>query len=92
MRLTLTGPVPGGSIVFFTKGVDWAELEAYAAAPDPDHPPDVDTLAFLQLGAAGSTTSFATVANGPLGIACVTGDPAAPSVQLRGPFPVGTAQ
>jgi inosine-uridine nucleoside N-ribohydrolase len=88
VRLTLAGAMPGGAIVFFTKGVDWAELEAYAADPDPQKPPDVDTLAFPQLGAAGSTTSYATVGNGPLGIACVTGDPTAPKVQLRGPFPV----
>ena len=88
VQLTSTGAGLGQALLFGLNDVTWAELEAFAADPDFENPPAVQSVAAVFLEAPGSGTAYGNVTEGPLGVACLRGDFAAPSIMLRGPFEV----
>jgi hypothetical protein len=87
IRLTTTVG-PSQALLFGLGGLTWAQLEAFVADPDFEHPPEVEQLGSPSLAAPGSTTAYANVTGGPVGIVCLAGEFAAPTVQLRGPYEV----
>lgn len=88
LELTAPGPGPSQALLFALNGLTWPELEAFAADPDSEHPPAVEPVTGAFLETSGSTTAYGNVIEGPLGVACVSGDFAAPSIMLRGTFEV----
>lgn len=88
VRLTSTGAGLGQALLFGMNDVTWAELEAFAANPDFENPPAVQSVAAVFLEAPGSGTAYGNVTEGPLGVACLLGEFSAPSIMLRGPFEV----
>lgn len=91
LKIELSAPSvgPAGAILFDPAGMPWANLVAYARAPDFQHPPAVKVLANVSLQAAGTATAWATATAGEIGIACLWGSFETPTVLMRGPFAVG---
>jgi len=76
------------ALLFATAGVEWSELEAFAADPEQADPPDVVEVTSVWLEAPGMSASYGDVDQGPLGLACVVGDPDDPTIHIYGPFEV----
>lgn len=89
LDLRSTAPGPASALVFGLAGIPWADLEAFAAAPDFDNPPPVAEVAGAFLEGPGSTTAWGTSEDGPVGVGCLLGSFERPTLRLRGPFEVG---
>jgi hypothetical protein len=88
LRLTARAAGPASALLFGLQALTWAEIQAFAAKPDFEHPPAVQQIAAAYLDAAGTATAYGDVIAGPLGLACAVGSFDAPTIQLRGPFQV----
>jgi inosine-uridine nucleoside N-ribohydrolase len=75
--------------VFGLGHVSWAELEAFARAPDFEHVPPVIEVPSAGLLGPGTTTGWGSKPAGQFGVACAIGEFEHPSVMLRGPFETG---
>jgi pyrimidine-specific ribonucleoside hydrolase len=88
LQLDLQANGPASTVAFSLAGVPWSELEAFARAPDFEHPPAVTQVAGAFLESPGSASAWGTVDAGPIGIACAVGDFERPTLLLQGPFEV----
>lgn len=77
---------PASTLVFGLAGIAWSTIEAFAKAPDFEHPPPVHEIAAADLEAAGSSSAWGDASAGPIGVACAVGPFDRPSITLRGPF------
>ena len=75
----------------------WATLQAFAADPLPldgsssETPPPIAEfaeVAFIPAPAGLVATEYGTAQPGPIGVACVTGQLADPTITLAGPFTI----
>lgn len=80
---------PASVITFNLGALTWADLEAFVAAPDFEHPPAVDQIAATMMEGSGSATALGEAGAGPMGLVCLTGNFERPAILLRGPFQVG---
>jgi inosine-uridine nucleoside N-ribohydrolase len=87
VRSEATGPA--SAIVFGLGEASWSEVQAFAKAPDFEHPPPVVPAAQANLAASGTATAWGNVPAGVFGVGCAVGDVANPSITLRGPFQTG---
>jgi inosine-uridine nucleoside N-ribohydrolase len=89
IELASSASEPLGVLVFEVAGVPWSDLEAFAREPDFEHPPAINQVAAAFLEGSGSMTGWGESREGPLGVACVFGNPddaASVSIVLAGPY------
>jgi pyrimidine-specific ribonucleoside hydrolase len=80
---------PASAAVFGLGDVTWAEIQAFAEAPDFEHAPPVILGPQADLATTGSSTAWGRVPAGQFAVACAVGDFATPTITVRGPFQAG---
>jgi inosine-uridine nucleoside N-ribohydrolase len=88
--LRLEGSVAAGfdvQMVAFGVGAwTWAQLEAFAEAPNFDEQPPIVEIAYLGVGPGRSGSAHGEAPAGQVGVACLSGAVEAPTIMLAGPF------
>jgi len=80
---------PVSVFLFGSDGIPWADIEAFARAPENTEQPAVVEVVDAYLEGEGLARGWGDSRAGPLGVACAFGDFETQEILLRGPFALG---